>query len=463
VRVPPIRVRLAVAFTLVVGAILVMAGLVTYELLRQSLLSEIGRDVSLRATTFRLANPEPPYDLDVFGAPDVFLQIVGSTGAVTARSGNLGERSLPLPPAAAGGDVVEVHVAERPLFLTAAPLQDGGHVIVARSPITTYGALRALRNLLGGVVAGAAALTALASWLYARIALRPIDRVVEAAREIRDSRDLARRVPSRGARDEIGRLVEMFNEMLTELQAAHTSLDRSNQQLRQFLADCSHELRAPLTRIRSAVDLLDRIGSTTDAQGEAELRSRTQADIAAETDRMARMVRQLLILARADAGATIERRPVQLASVLESACRQAERMTNGVALIPPRLDRLGDATVQGDADHLEQVLLILLDNAFKYTPAPGEVRIGVERQPRCATITISDTGLGIPEEDRDRVFDRFYRGRNGHVATGIGLGLAIARWVIEQHHGRIELSTTAHVGSCFTIELPLAYSEVGAH
>jgi two-component system OmpR family sensor kinase len=452
----PIRARLAVAFTLVVSAILVLAGLVTYELLRQSLLSEIGRDVSLRANTFRLANTEPPYDLDVFGAPDVFLQIVDAAGAVTARSGNLGERNLPLPPAAARGDVVEVHVADRPLFLTAAPLRDGGQVIVARSPITTYGALRTLRTLLGGVVAGAAVLTALASWLYARIALRPIDRVVDAAREIRDSRDLTRRVPPRGSRDEVGRLVEMFNEMLTELHAAQNSLDRSNQQLRQFLADCSHELRAPLTRVRSAIDLLDRLGADAGSPSDAELRSRTLADIAAETDRMARMVRQLLILARADAGATIEPRPVRLANVLEAACQQAERMSDGVTLIPPRLGPLGDATVLGDADHLEQVLLILLDNAFKYTPAPGEVRIIAERDNGRATITISDTGLGIPDEDRDRVFDRFYRGRNGHVATGIGLGLAIARWVIEQHHGRIELTTTAHIGSCFTIELPLS-------
>ncbi len=343
-RTPSIRVRLAGAFTLLVAVILVAVGVATYQLLRQSLLDEIERDVARRATMFRMADPRPPYDLDVFGAPDVFLQVVDADGAVVARSGNLGERVLPLPDPARRGQVVEVHVAGRPLFLTAAPLDAGHHVIVARSPVTTYRALRTLRQLLAGVITGAVLVTALASWLYARAALRPIDRVVEAARAVRDSRDPTRRVVHRGPPDEVGRLAATFNEMLAELADAYASLDRSNQRLRQFLADCSHELRAPLTRIRSTVDLLDRLDDT-EATEDVAFRSRALADVAAETDRMARMVRQLLILARADAGATIEPRPVRLGDVLGAACRQAGRMANGVTFVPPPDDALGDATV----------------------------------------------------------------------------------------------------------------------
>jgi signal transduction histidine kinase len=454
VRTPSIRVRLAGVFTLLAAVILVAVGVATYQLLRQSLLDEIERDVARRATSFRLADPRPPYDLDVFGAPDVFLQVIEADGAVAARSGNLGERVLPLPDAARGGEVVEVHVTGRPLFLTAAPLDAGRHVVVARSPITTYRALRTLRQLLGGVAAPALAITALASWLYARAALRPIDRVVEAARAVRDSRDPTRRVSHRGPADEVGRLVATFNEMLAELADAYASLDRSNQRLRQFLADCSHELRAPLTRIRSTVDLLDRLDDTGTTD-DAAFRSRALADVAAETDRMARMVRQLLILARADAGATIEPRPVRLDDVLQAACRQAERMANGVTFIPPPDGGLGDAVVHGDADHLQQVVLILLDNAFKYTPPPGEVRVEADHDDHTARITVADTGLGVPDEDTDRIFDRFYRGRNSTAATGTGLGLAIARWVTEQHGGRIELATSPD-GSRFTVRLPLA-------
>jgi signal transduction histidine kinase len=358
-----------------------------------------------------------------------------------------------MPEAAQRGLVVEVHLAGRPLFLTTALLTDGRHVVVARSPVTTYRALRTLRQLLGAVVAGAVLVTALASWLYARAALRPIDRVVEAARAVRDSRDPTRRVLHRGPADEVGRLVATFNEMLAELADAYASLDRSNQRLRQFLADCSHELRTPLTRIRSTIDLLGRLDST-DTDDEA-FRSRALGDVAAETDRMARMVRQLLILARADAGASIEPRPVRLGDILDAACRQAERMTDGVTFLPPPPGALDDAVVHGDADHLQQLVLILLDNAFKYTPPPGEVRIETDHDHRTARITVADTGLGVPAEDTDRIFDRFYRGRNGAAATGTGLGLAIARWVTEQHHGRIELEPSTG-GSRFTVRLPLA-------
>jgi two-component system OmpR family sensor kinase len=451
----PLRVRLAAVFTLLVAGILVLVGIATYQLLRQSLLDEIERDVARRASMFQATAPAPPYDLDVFGAPDVFLQVVDTDGMVVARSGNLGSRTLPLAGGASSGNVVEVHVAERPLFLTAAPLDGNRYVIVARSPVTTYGALNTLRNLLTAVVAAAVAVTAVASWLYARAALRPVERVVEAARTVRDSRDLARRVQHRGPSDELGRLVETFNGMLAELDAAYTSLDRTNDHLRQFLADCSHELRAPLARIRSTVDLLERIdGSET--PDDAAFRSRALADIAAETDRMGRMVRQLLILARADAGATIDPRPVRLADVLTAARRQGERMRNGTTLRFPPPGTLSDAVVRGDADHLEQLLLILLDNAFNYTPPPGEVRVDASRDGAYASLSVTDTGVGIPPEDADRIFERFYRGRNGSLATGTGLGLAIARWVVEQHHGRIEHTDAPGGGSRFSVELPLA-------
>jgi two-component system, OmpR family, sensor kinase len=451
---PSLRTRLAITFTLLVGVILVLVGVATNQLLRQSLLAEIERDVAHRAAAYRATQPEPPYVLDTFGAPDVFLQVVGPDGSPIAKSASLADRVLPVPDAARRGEVIEARVGGRPLFLTAAPLDAGRQIVVARSPMTTYGALRTLRNLLTGVIAGAVLLTALTSWLYARGALRPIGQVVAAARSVRDSRDLSRRVPQRSAGDEAGRLVETFNEMLAELQIAYESLDNSNQRLRQFLADCSHELRAPLARIRSTVDVLARLDEPdTD---DAAFRSKALADVAADTDRMARMVRQLLILARADAGATIEQRPVRLAVVVDSACRQAERMSNGVKLRAPDVDGLADAIVLGDADHLEQAVLILLDNAFKYTPSPGQIDVRASRVHGLARIDITDTGLGVPQEDRGKIFERFYRGRNASAATGTGLGLAIASWIADQHGGTIKLLDTPGDGSTFSLRLPLA-------
>ncbi|HEY3001282.1 MAG TPA: HAMP domain-containing sensor histidine kinase, partial [Kribbellaceae bacterium] len=338
-RLPPLslRTRLAITFTLLVGVLLVLVGVVTNQLVRESLLAEIERDVGRRAAAYRATPPERPYQLDTFGAPDVFLQVTGADGTPVARSASLGDRVLPVPDAARRGEVVEVRVGGRPLFLTAAPLDGDRESVVARSPMTTYGALRTLRNLLNGVIGVAVLLTALCSWLYARTALRPIGQVVTAARAVRDSRDLSRRVPSRDVGDEAGQLVETFNGMLSELDDAYRSLDQSNQRMRQFLADCSHELRAPLARIRSTVDVLARLD---EPEGDDAFRSRALADVAADTDRMARMVRQLLILARADAGATIDLRPLALADVVAAACRQAERMVNGVKLVPPAADSL---------------------------------------------------------------------------------------------------------------------------
>jgi signal transduction histidine kinase len=240
--------------------------------------------------------------------------------------------------------------------------------------------------------------------------------------------------------------------MLAELDEAYRSLDRSNQQLRQFLADCSHELRTPLARIRSTVDLLARTGE--DDADDVAFRSRALADVATEADRMGRMVRQLLILARADAGATIEPRPVDLGQVLDAVRRPAERMSDALRLHTPPPGTLAGVTVRGDADHLTQLLLILLDNAVKYTPPPGEVGLQASHEGGQARITVTDTGLGIPPEDTERIFERFYRGRNGGAATGTGLGLAIARWVVEQHAGRIEVQSRAD-GSRFTVVLPL--------
>jgi signal transduction histidine kinase len=455
----PIRVKLAVFFTVAVALILAGAGVVTYQLLRHSLLAEIQRDVATRVQTFSASHPGPPYDLDTFAAPDVFMQVQAGDGTVTARSANLAARSLPLPDAARAGRVAEVRLSGRPLVLAAAQLPGGGYVVVARSPVTTYRALAALQRLLTIVVAAAMLLTALASWGYARAALRPIDRVVEAARAVRDSRDLTRRVRRTGPNDEVGRLTDTFNAMLAQLQTAQHALGESNQQLRRFLADCSHELRAPLARIRAAADLLTRL-STQDGRDDAEAAFRSQAltDIAEDTDRMARRVRELLILARADAGATIELRLVRLGEVLAAVRRQAERMADGLRLVvdPGAESALGDAVVAGDPDYLQQLVLILLDNAVKYTPPPGQIRIGGRVDDGQAEITVTDTGIGIPPEDTGRVFERFYRGRNAAASTGTGLGLAIAAWVVAQHTGHLAVTSTPGVGSRFTVRIPVA-------
>jgi signal transduction histidine kinase len=199
------------------------------------------------------------------------------------------------------------------------------------------------------------------------------------------------------------------------------------------------------------MDLLSRLGDD-----DPEFRSRTITAAATETDRMSALVRNLLLLARADAGANIQRRQVQLADVLAVSGERASRMAHGVTLHTPAPGEPDGVVVDGDAGHLEQMVLILLDNAFKYTPPPGEVRLGTHLTGTEVLITVQDTGLGIQNEDLPHVFDRFYRGRNANAADGTGLGLAIAQWIAGQHDGRIDGASTPGEGSTFTIRLPLA-------
>jgi two-component system OmpR family sensor kinase len=445
---------MAIVLTLVAGGILALAATATFRLFRESLLEEIERDVERRAVAFARSAPDAPYNLDVFTAPDIFLQVLDPSGQPIAGSGNLGERVLPLTEAVRQGSAVEARVGDRPLFLTAAKLPDGNFIVVARSPMTIYSALGQLRTLLVLVVAAGLVLAGGVSWFVARVSLRPLARVIKAAERVRRSRDLSQRVAHRGPPDEIGRLAETFNAMLAELDDAYRSLDHSNQRLRQFLADCSHELRAPLTLILSNLDVLAKVGNA-----DPSFRDQALSDIRAEADRMAHMVTQLLILARADAGAKVDRQPVRLAEVVADACRDGARLANGIDFVPPDPQSLEGAVVTGSADYLRQTLLILLENAFKYTPATGEVRVEATVDGDAVRIAVINTGSGIDSEDLPRIFDRFYRGRNADGVTGTGLGLSIAKWVSEQHGGRIDAVSSTDQGTRFMLVLPLAPEE----
>jgi signal transduction histidine kinase len=392
-----IRVRLALFFTLLVGITLALVGSATYQLLRRSLIAEIERDITRRASSFA-ASHATPYYLDVFAAPDVFLQVIDDRGQPVAASGNLGERVLPLSDPMRAGGVVEARVGGRPLYLTAAPLGDGRLIIVARSPVTIYGALRQLRRLLYAVTGAALVLTTSLGWLFAGVAVRP--------------------------------------------------LAEANQRLRVFLAEVAHELRAPLTLILSHLHL---VGKT--AGGDAAVAG-ALGEIRAETERMARMITQLLILGRADAGAQMTAEPVALAEAVAEACRQGQRMTDGVRFVA-EVDALRDVTVRGNADYLQQLVVILLDNAFKYTPAGGEVRLSATLAGDRVRITVADTGPGIDPRDLPRIFERFYRGQAARGTSGAGLGLAIARWITEQHHGTIMADRGPAGGARFVVTLPV--------
>lgn len=442
--------RLALFYMVLVGCTLTLVGTATYQLLRHGLLTEIERDVLRRATVFAASNAAAPYHLDVFAAPDVFFQVVDATGTPLASSGNLGSRVLPLSEQARARRVVEARVGGRPLYLTAARLPGGRFVVVARSPVTIYGALGELRSLLFVIVGGALLLTGTLGWLFARTVVSPLERIVAAAEAVKAGRDLHQRVSHTGPQDEIGRLAATFNAMLTELEGVYQHLDESNQRLRQFLADCAHELRAPLTLMLSNLDLLAKVGYSDPA-----FQVQALADIRSEAHRMARMITQLLILSRADAGGQAAAEPILLGEVVADACRQEQGTVEGVRFISTAPHALGDAVVAGNSDYLKQLFLILVDNAVKYSRPGGEVTVDGALADGHALVTISDKGTGIDPQDLPHIFKRFYRGKNAAGTTGSGLGLAIAQWVAEQHGGRIEVVSTPGEGSRFTVVLPV--------
>jgi signal transduction histidine kinase len=286
-----------------------------------------------------------------------------------------------------------------------------------------------------------------AGWLLARAALRPIDRLAQAAQEIGAAQDFGRRVPHRGPRDEVGRLAVTFNEMLGRLQEAYERLNAALAAQRQFVADASHELRTPLTTIRGNIGFLRRVVDMDSADREAAL-----ADVASEVERMSRLVNDLLTLAHADAGQHIPKTTVEFAPLVLEVARQARFLTDcGVEVA---LGQVDEARVEGDPDHLKQLMLILADNAVKYTPAGGRVSLSARRLNGHLRLEVHDSGIGIPSDEQLRIFDRFYRTDPARSTGGAGLGLSIARWIAEEHGGSITVNSEPGRGSLFTVELP---------
>ncbi|MDL2335996.1 MAG: HAMP domain-containing sensor histidine kinase, partial [Chloroflexota bacterium] len=239
----------------------------------------------------------------------------------------------------------------------------------------------------------------------------------------------------------VGELALAFNEMLGALEGNHQALQR-------FLADVSHQLRTPLTSIRANLDLALR------PEVPADERQAILTDARDEAQRMGRLVGDLLSLARAESGARLELAPVELDALLvESVRRQrqsAAHVRMSVASVEP-------AVVDGDRDRLGDLFGVMLDNAARYTPSGGSVAVSLSVREGQAIVRVEDTGIGLDETDRERLFERLYRGSRARQLrpTGTGLGLAIARWIVEAHAGTIELANRPGGGTVVTVTLPV--------
>ena len=293
-------------------------------------------------------------------------------------------------------------------------------------------------NLL--IVGGVAILVAFGiGWILAGLVLRPVNRITQTAHAIGAERDLSRRVVHTGPNDEIGRLATTFNEMLGELQAAY-------QQQQQFVADVSHELRTPLTTIRGNLSLLRREPPVS-----IEERTDILDDVTEESDRLIRLVNDLLALAHAESGRQMRSETVQIKSLVEDVCRQARLLDPERAIV---CDDVRNVAVLGDQDALRQVLLILMDNALKHTS--GAITVAAQAIGKQVVVRVCDAGPGIAPEMLPHIFERFYRGENTSTDSNIGLGLAIARALVEAQGGTITVESQLEQGSTFTVTLPQA-------
>jgi len=338
-------------------------------------------------------------------------------------------------------------LAPHPVRLLTMPVSEAGQVLsliqVGMSLEMTDKTLRRFLLTMAGLFPISLLLAGGGGWMLARRALRPVDRIVETARRI-SAEHLTARLEETGANDELSRLVQTLNEMLERL-------DASFHQIRQFSADASHELQTPLTILKGEIEVALRTPRGPD-EYQRILKSALE-----EIDRLTRLVEGLLLLARADAGVLrLDRKPVDLAGLVADVYGQTKILADD-RHVTLSMEQVEPLTVPGDYDGLRRVLLNLVDNGIKYTPAGGRVTVSLRRDPQWASLKITDTGIGLSPEERKNIFERFYRSLEARSRdeNGSGLGLCIVRSIVEAHGGKIQLESAPGRGSAFTVLLPL--------
>jgi len=463
------RLTLWIVMILVVG----MLTFVLTTLVVANTLLQRQNEVRLRQTVFTLSMALAQESdvnlssvrrgLDTFSTAESYLQYQNPQGVPLASSSNMGGMVLPLSqlrPAIAADrvDILAFHTTSFFMY---------GHAVVARGQIqgyvlgahtvTDHETLNLVFMLLytgGGVTL---MVVAVLVWLLVRRMLRPLEQLAVSASHIARTSDHALRVQAKERPDEINSLAQTMNGMLNSLEGAYRDVQNVNDLQRRFLADVSHELRTPLTIMLSSLDLMKK-----EWGGDPEFQANALENIHVEAERMARLVTRLLMLARTDAGTPFAREPLLISDIIGEAYRQGCPANRTIRMECQGGETLEDAVISGNADYLKQVVLIVLENACKYTPDNGKVTIVEKVRGQYVEITIADTGIGIDQADLPRLFERFYRAKNARDQPGTGLGLSIAEGIIEQHSGTISVESTRGQGSSFLISLPLLNGEQNA-
>jgi heavy metal sensor kinase len=462
-----IRFRLAAWHAALFAGVFAVLGCLLYATVRQylddSILETQARRARQIAETLIANLPTTGEDYVVrqihgLYAPELgdrFIRVTRRDGSVLYRSGPPIDQSFDperVPPAATGAPAESARLEDlgdgRSLLVAAfrASASNGGQYVVevgaSADPVRRF-AQRLLLLLAAGfplVVAVAAA----GGYVLARRALEPAERIAAKAESI-TQHSLSERLPLTHTGDELERLSISLNRMITRLDDAFSNSKR-------FVADASHELRTPLTVIQGELEAL------ASESGAPEAFRERLGSLLEEVERLGKIVQKLLALSRLDAGeGQGEWVRLDLASLSDATAEQMQLLAEDKRIVVTR-DAEEPVFVMGDRARLKQVVVNLLDNAVKYTPAGGSISLRVRGEPAQGVLEVADTGAGIPSESVPLVFERFYRVDRGNGAgdAGAGLGLAIVRSIVTAHGGRVDVESALGSGSRFRVTLPIA-------
>jgi signal transduction histidine kinase len=456
-----VRFRLSATFAVIMAVMVTGTAVMSWVAARQSVAVTVDRglerdmDLFLKSVQLTSRHTDIVRAIQMstkWGVRDVFVRVFDAQGAVVYQSPSLEDGFEASPPHVEPGrltfrTVPGEHDGHVRLAAAAADIQNQRYVVELVQPVTVgeRSLARFGRMLMLGIPL-ALVLASLGGYLLSGRALAPVKQITADARRI-NATNLSDRLAVPPAHDELRELSETLNGMLGRIET-------SVSQMRQFTADASHELRAPLALIRTAAEF-----SLLRERPREELVDALQR-ILRESRHTTNLVDSLLLLARSeseDDGAT-PAVPLNLSSLCQDAANQAGELASGKGISVSTDLGPTVVVVNGDEPALGRLLLILIDNAIKYTPAGGAVDLRLAVEKERAIIRIADTGIGIAASDLPHVFDRFWRADKVRTRAegGSGLGLAIARWIAERHGGEISVSSQLGEGSIFTVELPLA-------
>lgn len=431
-----LRTRLTITVAAIVAVAIVVGAYAVLYSTKRELRSQVDTFLVARADRFVRQPPGPPGRVPGAAGParlgtdrggladfDAVVQVVDRNGRVVQSIAD--QPALPLTAhdrdVARGGGRLSLRdatVEGTHYRLLTTPLRSGGAVQIARSLEENDRVLSTLRSRLLLVGALGALFAGLVAWAVARRAIRPIQHLTEATEHVAATQDLAVPIPVQG-NDEVGRLAASFNTMLV-------ALDTSREQQRRLVVDASHELRTPLTAVRTNIDFLGRATSLS-----ADERNKLVAETRLELDELTNLVGELVELAT-DVRTEEPVETVDLAELAEDVANRFQRRTGRDVPVAAS----GANTISGRKSMLDRAISNLVDNALKFSTPPDPVEIEV----RDTTVEVRDRGAGIAEEDRSKVFDRFYRAREARTLPGSGLGLAIVKQIAELHGGSVLLA-----------------------